>query len=161
MLKSVAAAIILALPLTLAAPTEQSNDVASEVPEGLKFHKVAESDDVTFEWLDDEEPSVEERTLETRAYSGDITYFYPGLGACGWNNNQNEMVVAVSHIIFSKSNPCGKKIRVKGPKGSVDVKVVDKCPSCTEGSVDLSPAAFKKAVGDLGLGRKKGSWTYI
>jgi hypothetical protein len=149
MLKSVAAALILALPLTLAAPAEQvSQDVAeqytNETPEVDEFPLIPEdsddSTDLTWEYLDeDTTPEIEERDLEARAYNGDITYYYPGLGACGWTNGQNDMIAAVSKIIFTKQNPCGRKIRVKGPKGSVDVKVVDKCMGCTEGSVSDFP----------------------
>lgn len=117
-------AILLALPLTLAAP-------AGAAPE-----------------------------LETRA-SGDITYFHPGLGACGNWNGDNDMIVAVSASLFDSERPCGRRMRVTGERGSVDVTVVDRCTGCAYGDVDLSPAAFKQAVGDLGLGRRKGSWVWI
>lgn len=168
MLKSITAAIILALPLTLAAPTEQSNSVASqytdEVPEvyGDSFiDEAAENNDVTVEFLDDD-AEVEESDMQTRAtHYGDFTHFTPGLGACGWNNGPNDMVVAVSVSVMKNKKACGKKLRVKGPKGSVDVKIVDLCPSCATDALDLSPAAFKRTIGDLGIGRKQGSWIWL
>lgn len=51
------------------------------------------------------------------------------------------------------NNPlCGKYINVHGPNGSVRVKIVDTCPPCAFGDVDLSPAAFGK-IGDFVKGR--------
>lgn len=78
------------------------------------------------------------------------------------------------------NNPtCGKYINVKGkffdqlnvkrmfihsfpqigPKGSVRVKIVDTCPPCVKGDVDLSPAAFGK-IADFAAGRVKISWSW-
>ena len=31
------------------------------------------------------------------------TYFYPGLGACGWTNNNNQLVVAVSSSLYQNT----------------------------------------------------------
>lgn len=124
-------AILLALPLAaFAAPTEE---------------------DFTLEFEGDAETSP---NLVARA-SGDITWFHPGLGACGKTNGDNDLIVAVSAGLYDSQKPCGRRMRVKGPKGSVDVTVVDRCGGCAYNDVDLSPAAFKKAVGNLGLGRKK------
>ena len=55
---------------------------------------------------------------------------------------------------------CGRNMVVKAPNGKkVTVKVVDTCPGCAPGSVDLSPAAFKK-LASLDVGRIHGiSWT--
>lgn len=51
------------------------------------------------------------------------------------------------------NNPtCGKYINVHGPKGSVKVKVVDTCPPCVSGDLDLSPAAFNE-IGEFDKGR--------
>lgn len=99
------------------------------------------------------------------SYSGDGTYYQPGLGSCGWTNSDSDMIVAVNHIQManganSNHNPnCGRTIKVKGPKGSVTVKVVDTCPGCGSGALDLSPAAFEK-IADLSAGRVPISWSY-
>ena len=60
------------------------------------------------------------------------------------------------------SNPmCGRKMRVTHGKQSVVVTVVDTCPGCAVGSVDLTPAAFKK-LAPLSVGRIHGvKWTLL
>lgn len=78
----------------------------------------------------------------TASFKGDLTYYAPGLGACGITSNDKDSICAVSHIVFDavangsdpNANPlCGLKIRasrfnelVKAQR-SVDLKVVDRC----------------------------------
>lgn len=96
--------------------------------------------------------------LEARgSMSGKATYYAVGLGSCGDTNSDSEMVAALSGDIMDK-NYCGKSITIKGGSGSVTVKVVDTCPGCASGSVDLSPAAFKK-LGPLSKGVIPITWS--
>ncbi|OJJ50795.1 hypothetical protein ASPZODRAFT_126737 [Penicilliopsis zonata CBS 506.65] len=69
-------------------------------------------------------------------YTGDLTYYDPGLGACGITSTSSEMIVAVSHVLFdaaySGSDPndnplCGLKLRIERDSKTVDVKIVDRC----------------------------------
>ena len=73
-------------------------------------------------------------------YTGDLTYYEPGLGACGVTSTSADDIVSISHYTFdavqSGSNPnsnqlCGKKIRAtrtkNGKNVSVDLTVVDRC----------------------------------
>ncbi|KAF5020131.1 hypothetical protein F66182_7842 [Fusarium sp. NRRL 66182] len=92
--------------------------------------------------------------------AGEITYYHPGLGACGDNHGDGDMVAAVSAAIFDADRPCGKTVKVKGDAGETTVTVVDRCADCPEFDIDLSPTAFKKAVGALSVGRGKGSWSF-
>jgi expansin (peptidoglycan-binding protein) len=89
-------------------------------------------------------PVTDNVSLEKRAtFNGDGTYFYPGLGSCGHHNTDSDMIVALSYAQMKNGrNPnhnknCGRHITVKGPKGSVRVKVVDTCPDpyCSSGSI--------------------------
>ena len=80
------------------------------------------------------------------------------------------MVVAVSHSKYDakaksqnpNENPlCGKKIKVTYEGKSIEVKVVDRCPGCSENDLDLSPSAFKK-LAPLAKGRlKQVKWKMI
>lgn len=54
--------------------------------------------------------------------SGYATYYEVGLGYCGKTNSDNQMVVALSSDIMSKSK-CGSSIHVKSAHGSVTVTV--------------------------------------
>ncbi|KAL2158773.1 hypothetical protein VTH06DRAFT_3964 [Thermothelomyces fergusii] len=101
--------------------------------------------------------------------SGRFTWYNTGLGACGWWNNDNELVAALNHVDFDPYTPngnpnnnslCGRRIRVSYGGRSVDVTVVDRCPSCNSGDLDLSPAAFR-ALADLNTGVIYGTWNWI
>jgi len=61
---------------------------------------------------------------------------------------------------YAGSAPCGACARVKGPTGEVTVRIVDRCPECKPGDIDLSPQAFEK-IAALSAGRVDISWTYV
>ncbi|WP_162795178.1 RlpA-like double-psi beta-barrel domain-containing protein [Nonomuraea lactucae] len=96
---------------------------------------------------------------------GDGTWYNTGVGACGWNNNDGQLVVAISPRWYgNQPNPnnspaCGKQLRVRGPLGVVYVTIVDKCPSCKTDDLDLSPAAFRQ-IADLNAGRVRIQWVW-
>ncbi|KAI8337770.1 RlpA-like double-psi beta-barrel-protein domain-containing protein-containing protein [Blakeslea trispora] len=101
---------------------------------------------------------MEAAPIEARgSMSGRATYYNVGLGSCGKTNSDSQMVAALSGSIMSKKH-CGRSITVRGGKGSVTVKVVDTCPGCGKGDVDLSPAAFKK-LGALSKGVIPITWS--
>ena len=77
-------------------------------------------------------------------YTGDLTYYSPGLGACGIDSTDNDAIVAISHYTFDavqtgsdpNKNPlCNRKIRARrtnektGQAVSIDLTVVDRCMS--------------------------------
>jgi hypothetical protein len=101
---------------------------------------------------------------ETRAavsFTGDITYYDVGLGACGKTNTNSEYVAAASHSLFDREHPCGRKIRISYQGRSADVTVVDRCGGCAEDDLDLSPTAFQKVIGPLKIGRASATWEWI
>ncbi|KAJ9132380.1 hypothetical protein NKR19_g9333 [Coniochaeta hoffmannii] len=109
-------------------------------------------------------------------HTGDLTYYAPGLGACGWTSSPEDAIAAVSHLVFDAaggggSNPnanplCGMSIRVERDQGggrgnkSVDVVVVDRCVGCEATDLDLSPSAFG-VLADEALGRVVASWAWL
>jgi hypothetical protein len=99
-------------------------------------------------------------TLNPRSSTGSMTWYTPGLGACGQTNSESELVCAMSASLYDAQSPCGKSIKISGPAGSVTVKVVDRCVGCAYDDIDLSPAAFEKAIGGLGVGRKNAKWEW-
>ncbi len=75
-------------------------------------------------------------------YTGDLTYYGTGMGACGITSTDNDPIVAISHYVFDaaqkggdpNANPlCGRKIRARrhneetNEDVSVDLTVVDRC----------------------------------
>ncbi|CAG8536717.1 10457_t:CDS:2 [Ambispora gerdemannii] len=103
---------------------------------------------------------------EKRGFSGDGTYYNPGLGACGQSSGSGSFIAAINRPQWGNpanpnSNPiCGKQAKVTGPKGSCTVTIVDLCPECAFGSLDLSPAAFN-AIADPNAGRVPISWDFV
>ncbi|KAL1919434.1 uncharacterized protein VTP21DRAFT_2127 [Calcarisporiella thermophila] len=103
------------------------------------------------------------------SFRGDGTWYNPsdGMGACGFSTEKttdNDMVAAISSSLYgpgSNGAPnCGRHATVRGPNGSVTVRIVDKCPPCSHGDIDLSPSAFKK-IANLNDGRVPVSWTFV
>jgi expansin (peptidoglycan-binding protein) len=102
-------------------------------------------------------------------YTGDLTYYGPGLGACGITSANGDSIVAVSHLIFDAvsvgSNPnanplCGKMIRARRNGVSVDLKVVDRCVGCAARDLDVTEDTFAK-LADVALGRVKVEWSWL
>jgi expansin (peptidoglycan-binding protein) len=106
--------------------------------------------------------------LQKRTYKGEVTFYHPevDLGSCGKFNDGDAMIVAINAPQMNNganpnNNPkCGRKIRAYGPKGHVDVKVVDTCAPCKYGDIDLSPSAFHK-IADKEVGRLPVKWHWI
>lgn len=103
------------------------------------------------------------------ARSGDLTYYSPGLGACGRTNGPNDPVVALSHGLFDPQTPngnpnnnplCGRRIRITRNGKSVTVTVRDRCAGCQTNDLDVSPSAFQK-VATLSEGRVRVQWEWV
>ncbi|CAO3690080.1 unnamed protein product [Rhizopus stolonifer] len=78
--------------------------------------------------------------IETRSLlTGDGTFYQVGLGSCGKQSSDSDMVAALSSELMGDKKYCGKKITVKS-------------------DVDMSSAAFKK-LGSLDSGRIDISWS--
>ncbi|KAG9884578.1 hypothetical protein KCU94_g18123, partial [Aureobasidium melanogenum] len=102
-------------------------------------------------------------------YSGDLTWYDIGLGACGETSVDGDHIVAISHVIFdaySTGNPntnplCGKYVTINGKDGQAyQAKVVDRCVGCAEADLDLSHEFFNSVTSN-GDGRVSGmSWTW-
>jgi expansin (peptidoglycan-binding protein) len=73
-----------------------------------------------------------------------VATFYDadGTGACLFDATADLMVTAVAAPDWSGSLHCGRCLRVWGPEGSILVRVVDLCPECPAGHLDLSAEAF-------------------
>lgn len=93
---------------------------------------------------------------------GIATYYAAtGAGACSYDPSPNDlMVTAMNAEQYAGSGACGTCIDVRGPKGSARVRVVDLCPECKSGHLDLSKEAFAK-VADVSAGRVNITWTPV
>ncbi|MFG1920771.1 expansin EXLX1 family cellulose-binding protein [Cryptosporangium sp. NPDC048952] len=77
--------------------------------------------------------------------SGEATFFDGGVGNCSYPSlPADDLYVALGPSEYSDAGACGGYLDVTGPSGSVRVKVVDQCPECEEGHIDLSREAFEQ-----------------
>jgi expansin len=93
---------------------------------------------------------------------GVATYYAAdGTGACSFDPSPEDlMVAAMDAPQWLGSAPCGECVKVDGPQGSVTVRIVDLCPGCETGHLDLSEQAFA-AIAPLPQGRVPITWTVM
>jgi expansin (peptidoglycan-binding protein) len=99
--------------------------------------------------------------MDAAPHTGDGTYYAAdGSGNCSFDPTGDLMVAAMNHTDYAASAACGACVHIVGPSGEVTVRIVDQCPGCQPGDIDLSPEAFSKFA-DLPLGRVKIDWKYV
>jgi expansin (peptidoglycan-binding protein) len=92
--------------------------------------------------------------------TGDGTYYTTadGTGACSFDASPNDLNVAAMNMPdYATAAWCGACLDVTGPQGHVVVRVVDECPECKSGDLDLSPQAFQQ-LSPLSAGRVSITW---
>ena len=86
------------------------------------------------------------------AAGGSASYYTAGRnGMCNLGTPGEGAYAAVGRAEYAGGKGCGTILEVAGPKGTTRVQVVDLCPSCPAGKIDLGRAAFAR-VGDLSAG---------
>ncbi|KNZ55614.1 hypothetical protein VP01_2631g4 [Puccinia sorghi] len=148
--------------------------LASSPIQALPSHQ-APSSGTSYSDLNDKSPSREMhgRLREQTSHEGDGTYYSPGLGSCGQQSGNDDLIVAISHALYDSntegqgdsnalvfflrhtSHLCGKSIRASYGANSIVVTVVDRCEGCSSDDLDFSPAAFRK-LSPLNSGRLHG-----
>jgi expansin (peptidoglycan-binding protein) len=94
-------------------------------------------------------------------YAGEATYYAAdGTGSCGFKASPNDLDVAAMNKSQYNKSWCGQCVLVTGPKGSVKVRIVDLCPGCAHGDLDLSEQSFT-AIASLSAGRVKITWHVV
>ncbi|KAI1173779.1 RlpA-like double-psi beta-barrel-protein domain-containing protein-containing protein [Nemania sp. FL0916] len=100
--------------------------------------------------------------------SGDLTYYTPGLGACGVYSGEEDAVVALSWQLFDPYTPngnpnnnslCGKKIHISLGGKKATVTVADRCTGCQLDDLDVPVKVFA-SLADPDVGRTKMTWTW-
>jgi len=105
-----------------------------------------------------------------QTYTGDVTYYTPGLGSCGVTNSDSDPIVALAENMMSAMTPasgnpnenplCGKSITISYGGKTATAKIMDTCPGCANGGLDLTPSLFE-VFAPLGEGRLTGmKWWY-
>lgn len=92
--------------------------------------------------------------------AGEGTYYdADGTGNCSFDAS-SDLVAALNDPDYDGAAWCGACAAVDGPDGSVVVRIVDRCPECASGDLDLSMAAFEQ-IAPLEAGRVAISWRFV
>jgi expansin (peptidoglycan-binding protein) len=95
--------------------------------------------------------------------TGEATFydFADGSGNCMFDASPDDLrVAAMNHDDYLESGVCGACAHLVGPSGEVTVRIVDQCPDCPKGNIDLSPSAFDE-IAKRELGRVPITWQYV
>ena len=94
--------------------------------------------------------------------SGEATYYdADGSGNCSFDPIPGDfLVAALNDADYDTASACGACAEVTGPSGAVVVRIVDRCPGCGAGSIDLSQTAFSQ-VAELSAGRIDVTWKLV
>ena len=96
-------------------------------------------------------------------HTGEATYYNEadGGGNCSFDPTpQDLMVGAMNHTDYADSAICGAYVELTGPNGTITIRIVDQCPECPAGDIDLSPLAFAK-IAELVQGRVPITWRIV
>jgi expansin len=95
-------------------------------------------------------------------HQGIATYYdATGAGACSFDPSPGDLMVAAMNAEeYDNARVCGAYVRVTGPSGAVTVRIVDLCPECKAGHLDLSREAFAR-IADPVLGRVAINWQVV
>src|SRR4051794_6100948 len=96
-------------------------------------------------------------------HTGEATYYNEadGGGNCSFDPTpQDLMVGAMNHTDYANSAICGAYVELTGPDGTITIRIVDQCPECPAGNIDLSPSAFAQ-IAELIRGRVPITWRIV
>ena len=99
-------------------------------------------------------PACAAPPIGSTVHRGMVTFYEleSGGGNCSYPAPPADgLYVALGPTEYAQGAACGGYLNVTGPKGTVRVKIVDQCPGCEPGHLDLSRAAFAR-IADLAKG---------
>ncbi|OCB91405.1 expansin family protein [Sanghuangporus baumii] len=91
--------------------------------------------------------------------NGRFTFYETGLGACGGWNNPTDFIVALNEEQWDGGSHCWEKITINYNGKSTQAQIVDLCPGCPRGALDMSPGLFG-FLDNPDLGVIYGSWSF-
>jgi expansin (peptidoglycan-binding protein) len=102
------------------------------------------------------------KTRSNPIHQGIATYYdATGAGACSFDPTPNDlMVAAMNNDEYDNASVCGEYLKVTGPKGTITIRIVDLCPECKAGHLDLSREAFA-SIAELPQGVVPITWQVI
>lgn len=95
-------------------------------------------------------------------FTGEGTYYgYAGGGNCSLPYDVKDFYTgALNHTQYKTAELCGACVEITGKKGKINISIVDQCPECKEGDIDLNENIFD-LIDDKINGRVPISWKII
>lgn len=84
-----------------------------------------------------------EHELTKRVDNARLTFFQPGLGACGSTNGPGDFIVALNSPQYAGGQHCHEMITITFKGKSTQAQIMDECPGCPFGGLDLTPSLFE------------------
>ncbi|KAH9029093.1 RlpA-like double-psi beta-barrel-protein domain-containing protein-containing protein, partial [Lactarius pseudohatsudake] len=102
--------------------------------------------------------------LDKRDFSARLTFYDidVGITACGGRYAASAFVVALNGAMYGDGYPgphCGDQIVITCNGKTATATIVDKCPGCPYGGLDLTRGLFG-FFADLGVGVLQGTWEF-
>ncbi|CEL59080.1 hypothetical protein RSOLAG1IB_09067 [Rhizoctonia solani AG-1 IB] len=139
---SIAISLLASSLFALAAPAAPAALVPAHTPPvGVKLYNATAGYNAThgLPYKTNVHGPLTQRDLKPRqAYSGDATWFYPGLGACGGTNNQWEHVVALNSPQWNNGANCWRSITIQANGKQVPAAIVDLLFALTQPHINSS-----------------------
>ncbi|KAJ9099266.1 hypothetical protein QFC21_004147 [Naganishia friedmannii] len=98
-----------------------------------------------------------------RGFGGRATFYATGLGACGQVSSDSDFIVALNTPQFGDGYPgpnCFKQIQISANGKTATATIMDQCPGCAYGALDLSPSLFNHFA-DPSVGVFQMSWDFV
>ncbi|KAH9065085.1 RlpA-like double-psi beta-barrel-protein domain-containing protein-containing protein [Lactarius deliciosus] len=97
--------------------------------------------------------------LAKRFANARFTYYVDGTGACGHFNQPSDFIVALNADQYGSGGNCGKTITITYGGKSTQAVIMDRCPGCPFGGLDLSQGLFS-FFASTDLGTIYGEWVF-
>ncbi|EJU04775.1 hypothetical protein DACRYDRAFT_20399 [Dacryopinax primogenitus] len=107
-------------------------------------------------------PEAELEKRQDGTFGGRATFFDVGLGACGQYNVASDFIVALNTPQYGGGSPgpeCFKMITITYNGNTQQAQIMDECPSCNYGDLDMSRGLFDSFASE-DLGEFQMTWWY-
>lgn len=93
--------------------------------------------------------------------TGEATWYRTdGRGNCSFGRRGDPLVAAMNTADYDEAALCGACVYIQGPTSGITVRVVDRCPGCKQGDIDLNREAFER-LAPASVGRIPIRWQRV
>ncbi|KAF8264291.1 RlpA-like double-psi beta-barrel-protein domain-containing protein-containing protein [Lactarius quietus] len=94
-----------------------------------------------------------------KRFNGAFTYYAVGVGACGATNQPSDFIVALNAAQYGSGGYCFAVITISYGGKSTQATIMDECPGCGDGGLDLSEGLFT-FFAPTSQGVLQGTWVF-